>query len=143
MSKSMSSAVTASLCALSLSTVTYRAAADPIGASIAGSIKLSHALGEMAAIGAEVSLYAGAALVVGSVKLVSGVMHVTLQTVRGVTVATLKIGESVGKGLAITAGATVNVVAHTAGFLLMQGDTLLAFAPSAQSQYLLHSSRSS
>lgn len=143
MTISITRAVLSSACALTLAVASHSAKADPIGASIAGSVKLSHALGEMAAIGAEVSLYAGAALVIGTVKTVGGVLHVTLQTARGVTVATLKIGEAVAKGASLAAGAAVQVVAHTTGFLVMQGDVLLAFAPSVQSQYLLHSSRSS
>jgi hypothetical protein len=143
MAKSFTRVLLCSLCACTLASASARAVADPIGASVAGSVKLSQAIGEMTAIGVELSLYAGAALVIGAVKTVGGVMHVTLQTARGVTVATLKIGEAAIKATAIAVGATVQVVAHAAGFMLMQGDTLLAFAPSAQSQFLLHSSRSS
>jgi hypothetical protein len=143
MTKSITRILLSSLCACALASASYRAVADPIGASVAGSVKLSQAIGEMTAIGAEFSIYAGAALVVGTVKTIGGAVHVTLQTARGVTVATLKIGEAAIKGTVIAVGATVQVVAHATGFLLMQGGTLLAFAPSVQSQYLLHSSRSS
>jgi hypothetical protein len=129
--------------AVSLATASHHAVADPIRASVTGSVKLSQAVGNVFAIGAEFSFYAGAALVIAAVKTVGGVVHITLNSVRGVAVATIAISEAVLHAGAVAVGTTVAVVAHGAGYAISHGDTMLAFVPNTAAQILLHSSRSS
>ncbi len=135
--------IVSTLTAIALVAASHQAIADPIRASVTGSVKLSQAIGEVVASSAALSVYAGGALVVGAMKTVGSVVHITLHSARGVAIATLAIGEAALNAGAIAVGTTVAVVALGAGYAISHGDTMLAFVPSTASQFLLHSSRSS
>ncbi len=109
------------------------------GASIGGSIAVTASI----AAAPLLAFAAGGSVVLSAVEFVGETAVLTLRVAGSAATQVVRLSANVVRGVGVTVGNTVTIVAHGAGAFLMVGATTLAFVPNASTATLLHSSRSS
>jgi hypothetical protein len=119
---------------------------DPISASVhasAASVAGSIAVTASIAAAPLLAFAAGREVVLSAIEFVGETAVLTLRVAGTAATQVVRMSANVVRGIGVTVGNTVAIVAHGAGAFLMVGATTLAFVPNASTATLLHSSRSS
>jgi hypothetical protein len=119
---------------------------DPISASVhasAASVAGSIAVTASIAAAPLLAFAAGREVVLSAIEFVGETAVLTLRVAGTAATQVVRMSANVVRGIGVTVGNTVAIVAHGAGAFLMVGATALAFVPNASTATLLHSSRSS
>lgn len=119
---------------------------DPISASVhASGASLGGSIAVTASVAAAplLAFAATGSVVLSAVEFVGETAVLTLRVAGSAATQVVRMSANVVRGIGVTVGNTVSIVAHGAGAFLMVGATTLAFVPNASTATLLHSSRSS
>jgi len=91
--------------------------------------------------GSLVTVAGAGSMVVASVEVVGDAMVVVLTGVADASRATLRLSGQAARQASMVAGASVEVVALSTGYLLVSAGRVLAFVPNEIGKALLHNSR--
>jgi hypothetical protein len=123
--------------ALPLAGTDARAQHSEVSRAVDGSLAASAAF---VLAGGEV-LVAGSELVVVAVRPLGQALEVTLAASADGSVLVLELGIASARSASLATGASIRVVTHAAGFLLVSAGEVLAFVPDALAAGLIHHRR--
>lgn len=112
-----------------------------------GSTNLSNASrfmvnGSAVVVGGSIATFVGAgAVVVGSIEVVGDASVVVLTSVADGVSASVRLSGQAAHQASLVAGASVEVVAISTGYILVTAGQVIAFVPNEMGRVLLHSSR--
>jgi len=91
--------------------------------------------------GSILTVAAAGSVVVASVKTVGDGLEVVLESVADASRATVRLSGKVAGGVSLAAGATLEVVSASTGYVLVMSGKAIAFLPNEAGKALLHHAR--
>lgn len=110
----------------------------------AGQSELSNASANLSAVvvgGSVLTLAAAGSVVVASVRTVGDGVELVLEGAADASRATVRLSGKAAAGVSLAAGATLEVVSASTGYVLVMAGKALAFLPNEAGRSLLHHSR--
>ncbi|SFD70703.1 hypothetical protein [Massilia yuzhufengensis] len=110
----------------------------------AGQSALSNASANLSGVvvgGSILTLAAGGSVVIASVRTVGDALEIVLENVADASSATVRLSGRVAGGVSLAAGAALEVVTASTGYVLVMSGKAIAFLPNEAGKALLHHAR--